>query len=99
MPGCVYALLYYEDGRGEGAADYQLKVVAESEPGQFVETKRLEEDWPGYSWRSIFSPGFVRSLPAPTGTAHLSAGKCVSSLQCFVYFENHCFLALDLEIR
>jgi hypothetical protein len=46
-------------GRGEGAADRQLRVVAEAEPGQFVGTKRLEEAVGGvYTWRSVFSGWF-----------------------------------------
>ena len=46
-------------GRGEGAADRQLRVVAEAEPGQFVGTKRLEDAaGGGYTWRNVFSGWF-----------------------------------------
>jgi hypothetical protein len=37
-----------------------LVVVAEADAADFVGSKRLEEDWPGYSWRSALSPGFFR---------------------------------------
>ncbi len=46
-----------------GAKGSQLQVVAEAKPGEFVGTKRLEEDWPGYSWRSILSPSYFRFPP------------------------------------
>ena len=38
--------------RCEGAADRQLGVVAEAEAGQFVGTKRLEEEVGGEAWRT-----------------------------------------------
>ena len=48
-----------------GASDDQLRVVAEARPGEFVGTKRLEEVWPGYGWRSALDPAFFRSPSAP----------------------------------
>ncbi len=46
--------------RGEGASDRQLAVVADADAMDFVGTKRLEGDWPGYSWRTALSPGWFR---------------------------------------
>jgi hypothetical protein len=45
--------------RSEGASEERLEVVASADAMQFVGTRRLEEAWPGYSWRSAFSPGFL----------------------------------------
>ncbi len=45
-----------------GSSDLQLRVVAEAQPGEFVGTKRIEEDWPGYGWRSALDPTYFRSL-------------------------------------
>jgi hypothetical protein len=50
--------------RREGGSDRQLQVVARALPGDFLGTRRLEEDWPGYSWRSALSPGYFR-FPVP----------------------------------
>jgi hypothetical protein len=37
-----------------------LMVLAEADAGDFVSSRRLEEVWPGYSWRSALSPGYLR---------------------------------------
>ena len=48
-----------------GASDDQLRVVAEAQPGEFVGTKRLEEEAGGaYTWRSILT-GWFRSPATP----------------------------------
>ncbi len=44
--------------RCEGGSDNQLRVVSEALTEEFVGTLRLEEDWPGYSWRSALSPEY-----------------------------------------
>jgi hypothetical protein len=47
-------------GSLDGGSDLQLRVVTQARPQEFVGTKRLEEDWPGYGWRSVFSPSYFR---------------------------------------
>ena len=48
-----------------GASDDQLRVVAEAQPGEFVGTKRLEEEAGGaYTWRNILT-GWFRSPATP----------------------------------
>jgi hypothetical protein len=52
-------------GRGQGATDQQLLVVAEAKAESFVGTKRLEEEAGGaYSWRNVLS-GWFRSAARP----------------------------------
>ena len=46
--------------RSDGGKSIHLRVIAEAAAGEFVGSKRLEQDWPGYSWRSALSPGFFR---------------------------------------
>jgi hypothetical protein len=49
-------------GRGEGASDRELRIVAGAEAGDFVVTKRLEEEAGGaYTWRSVLM-GWFRSV-------------------------------------
>ena len=55
--------------RCEGAAENQLRVVAEAPFGEFVGTLRLEEETVGaYTWRSIFMDWF-RSVNTAYGVA------------------------------
>jgi hypothetical protein len=55
--------------RREGGSDNQLRAVSEARIEEFVGTRRLEDDWPGYSWRSALSPGYFR-LPLPRPRAY-----------------------------
>ncbi len=50
-------------GSLDGGSERQLRVVAQARPQEFVGTKRLEEDWPGYGWHSALSPGYFRYPP------------------------------------
>ena len=80
----IYIYIYILSGRGEGATDQQLLVVAEAKAEGFVWTKRLEEDWPGYSWRSLLSPGYFGLLPPlppppPTLSSQTAAGSAQTS--------------------
>ncbi len=61
--------------RGEGASDGQLKAVAESDALQFASTQRLEQEWPGYSWRSALIPGFLWYAPHPSHGQSLFATR------------------------
>jgi hypothetical protein len=66
-------------------------VLADSRPSEFLGSKRLEEEWPGYSWRSLLSAGYLRSCchwqrPEPTLVRPfpwLSAEECVDLCPCF----------------
>jgi hypothetical protein len=52
-------------GRGEGATDQQLRVVAEAKAEGFVGTKRLEEEAGGaYGWRNVLM-GWFRYAARP----------------------------------
>jgi hypothetical protein len=44
--------------RAAGATPQHLSLLSSAEPLGFVGSTRLEEDWPGYSWRSAFHPAF-----------------------------------------
>jgi hypothetical protein len=37
----------------EGVRSEQLRVMTDAQPAAFVESKRLQDEWPGYSWRSL----------------------------------------------
>ncbi len=44
--------------RREGATEEQLAAPACARPEEFVGSLRLEDNWPGYTWRSALAPGF-----------------------------------------
>ncbi len=39
--------------RKEGVPLEQLRVMPDAQPAEFVESKRLQDEWPGYGWRSL----------------------------------------------